>query len=101
MFGWQHFARFVIKPQIFVKLCLTTEITLFLQKMWKNDGNALKTWPLGTDRAYNCYFSQYTGDLKETVAWKRHSYFTKKLGDTMPEFGLFELLQMLPFLIKL
>ena len=49
-----EYSIFVIKPQIYVKLCLKTKIALFLGKMWKNDSNALKTWPLGTDTAYNC-----------------------------------------------
>ena len=41
-FCLKYFAIFVIRPQIYVKLCLTTEIALFLQKMWKNDGNTLE-----------------------------------------------------------
>ena len=53
-FGWQYFAIFVIKPQIYVKLWLKTEFAPFLWKMWKIDSNILETWPLGTDRAYNC-----------------------------------------------
>ena len=42
-FGWQYFPILVIKPQIYVEYCLKTEIALFLQKMWKNDGNTLGT----------------------------------------------------------
>ena len=45
---------FSIKSQIYVKLCLKPEIAKFLGKMWENDGNALETWPLGTNRASNC-----------------------------------------------
>ena len=37
------FMTFVIKPQIYVKLCLKTEITLFLGKMRKINGNTVET----------------------------------------------------------
>ena len=43
IFGWQYFEIFVIEPQTYVKPCLKKEITLFLEEIWKNDGNAWET----------------------------------------------------------
>ena len=88
------FMTFVIKPQIYVKLCLKTEITLFLGKMRKINGNTVETWLL---RWYSIYLL-ILAIPRRFSAWEWHSYFAKK---TLERLVFFLQLQMLSFLIKL
>ena len=51
-FGWRYFAKCVIKPQIYVKLCLKTELLYFYKrcgKKWQYFGEMT----FGPDRVYN------------------------------------------------
>ena len=49
------------------------EIAQFLEKMWKNDGNALETWPLGIDRAITNF-----GNTKGTCCLRKALLFYYK-----------------------
>lgn len=68
------FMTFVIKPQIYVKFCLKTEITLFLGKMPKINDNTVETWLLRWESIYLLILAI----PRRFSAWERHSYFAKR-----------------------